>query len=62
MRRWKRIALRDISTFFVPINSRKISVRELRMKGYEERSVNILKREKRGFITRKLQALKKDLI
>ncbi|KAK2958510.1 putative V-type proton ATPase subunit D [Blattamonas nauphoetae] len=62
LRRWKKEALRDVASHFVPLNARKISLRELRMKGYSERSVNILKREKKGEISKKLYRLKLDMI
>jgi hypothetical protein len=62
IKKWKRVAIRDASSFFIPINSRKLGIRELRMKGYSERAQIILKREKKGEISKKLLQLKYDLI
>ncbi|KAH7827491.1 uncharacterized protein MONOS_5678 [Monocercomonoides exilis] len=62
LNRWERLALREASSFFVPLNSRKLSVRELRLKGYSERVASILKLERRGEISKRLRQLKFDMI
>ncbi|KAH7830212.1 uncharacterized protein MONOS_4351 [Monocercomonoides exilis] len=62
LNRWERLALREASSFFVPLNSRKLSVRELRLKGYSERVASIMRRERRGELSKRLRQLKFDMI
>ncbi|KAA6363514.1 MAG: hypothetical protein EZS28_040959, partial [Streblomastix strix] len=62
LRRWKRAAIRDAASFFLPLNSRKAAVRELHMSAFVEACTVIQKKERRGEIPRRQRKLKYELI